>query len=123
MIVMNTSSINFEAAYTSPELRKAADALRTWLEQHPSFDFFTFEQVSQDLASKAPVDQLNRVLLRLTAAHQLDVQYKIRLRRNEYSEETFKTLDDEFPLCVFDSAFEAIEVNDSNKVAVYILPK
>jgi hypothetical protein len=115
---MNTSSINFEAALSSPELVGASKMLQAWVEQHPNLEFFTFEQVSQDLCSKMSVDHLNRVLLRLTAASQLQVKYKVRFRRNEYSEESFETFD-EIPACVFDSAFEAVEVTEQNKVAIY----
>jgi hypothetical protein len=115
---MNTSSINFEAAYSNAELRVAADALRHWLENHPELTFFTFDQVCRELANSAPFELFNRVLLRLVAAGELQVHYRVKLGGGEYSEEAFESLDD-VPPCVFDSSFEPVEVSDEDKVTAY----
>lgn len=118
MPLMNTSSINFEAAYSSTELKVAADEIRSWLENHPELAFFTFDHVCRELAHSVPFEHINRVLLRLVAAGELQVHYRVRLGGGEYSEEAFESLDD-VPPCVFDSSFEPVEVSDEDKVTAY----
>lgn len=115
---MNTSSINFESAYSNAELKEATDVFRKWLESHESLPFFTFDQLCADLSHQVSVDQVNRVLLRLVAAGQLHVKYRVKMSEGEYSEEEFDSLED-VPGLVFDSAFEPFEVSESDKVPSY----
>jgi len=115
---MSTSSVNFEAAYRDTELRGAVDALREWLGKHPELPYFTFDQIRRDLANHVPAERFNRVLLRLVAAGELKVKYRVKINEHEYSEDEFDSLD-EIPACVFDSAFEPIEVSDYDKVPAY----
>ncbi len=112
---MNISSINFDAAYSNAELKVAADALKKWLENHPELSFFTIDQVYRALASSVQFEQLNRVLLRLVAAGELKVHYRVKLHGGEYSEDAFDS-PDAVPACVFNSSFEPVEVSDLDKV-------
>ncbi len=118
MTRMSTSSINFESAYKNADLKLAVDVLKRWLENHPELTYFTFDQISRELSSDAPADHFNRVLLRLVAAGELAVKYRVKFNEGEYSEEAFDSLE-EIPQCVFDSAFEPVDVYDENKVPSY----
>jgi hypothetical protein len=115
---MSTSSINFDAAYSRGDLREATDTLKSWLEQHESLPYFTFDQLCADLASKVNVDSINRVLLRLVAAGQLQVTYRVKLGEGEYSETEYES-PEAVPPCVFDSAFEAVGSAGRDKVPSY----
>lgn len=115
---MNISSINFDAASSNAELREATNALREWLEKHGALPYFTFDQIRRELPSILPAEHFNRVLLRLVAAGQLQVKYRVKIKEGEYSEEEFDSLD-EIPACVFDSAFEPVAVSDRDKVPAY----
>jgi hypothetical protein len=115
---MSTSSINFEAAYSNADLKEATDVFRQWLERHGSLAYFTFDQLCTDLGDRVQADRLNRVLLRLVAAGELEVTYRVKLHEGEYSEEEFPSLEDVPPL-VFDSAFEPVSVSEDSKVPSY----
>jgi hypothetical protein len=115
---MSTSSINFESAYSNAELKEATDVFRQWLNEHESLHYFTFDQLCSDLSKRIPADHLNRVLLRLVAAGQLQIKYRVKLDEGEYSEEEFDS-PEEVPPLVFDSAFEPFMVSDDDKVPSY----
>jgi hypothetical protein len=65
-----------------------------------------------------PAEYFNRVLLRLVAAGELKVNYRVKINEGEYSEESYDSLES-IPECVFDSAFEPVDVDDSAKVPSY----
>lgn len=115
---MSTSSVNFEAAYREAELTDAVNALQEWLGRHPQLPYFTFEQICRELANHVPAEQFNRVLLRLVAAGELEVKYRVKINEHEYSEDEYDS-PDEIPPCVFDSAFEPVTVMDDDKVPAY----
>jgi hypothetical protein len=115
---MITSSINFETASSSADLKDATDVLQQWLESHESLSYFTFDQLRVDLSEKVSLEKLNRVLLRLTSAGELRVAYRVKFREGEYSEEEFDTIDD-IPACVFDSAFTPRMVSEKDRIPVY----
>lgn len=116
---MNTSSINFDVAYKRADLRVAVDALKEWLAKNPGLTFFTFDQLCRDLsATQVSPMALNRVLIRLVAAGELRVKYRVKINEGEYSEEEFDSPED-VPACVFDSAFAPVEVYDEDKVPSY----
>ncbi len=115
---MNTSSINFDPAYSNADLKEAANVLRKWLESHESLPYFTFDQLCADLSSRVSLDKLNRVLLRLVAAGELQVKYRVKLNEGEYSDEEFDS-PDQIPPLVFDSAFEPYQVSEGDKVTSY----
>lgn len=115
---MSTSSINFGPAYSNADLREATDVIRQWLERHESLPYFTFDQLCVELSNRISTDKINRVLLRLVAAGQLQMKYRVKLNEGEYSEEEFDSPAD-VPELVFDSAFEPFEVSESDKVPSY----
>ena len=119
---MNTSSINFESASKSVELGSAAAILEHWLQQSPNLTYFTFDQISRELANQIPAEQFNKLLLRLVAEGELVVKYLVKVGEGEYSEEQFDSLE-EIPECVFDSAFEPVEVDDDAKIPAYVPAK
>jgi len=80
--------------------------------------YFTFDQLCAELSPLIAADKINRVLLRLVTAGQLDVTYRVKLNEREYSEAEFNSPDD-VPDCVFDSAFEPVEVAGLDKVPSY----
>jgi len=115
---MNISSIKFDAASSQAELKAAVDALQSWLAAHPNLPYFTFDQICRELTHHVPAEHFNRVLLRLVAAGQLEVKYRVKINEGEYSEEEFDSLE-EIPDCIFDSSFEPVDVSDSDKVPAY----
>jgi hypothetical protein len=115
---MSTSSINFEAVYSSAELAQAADALREWLEERPHLRFFTFDQLYSDIGKRVRPELINRVLLRLVEDGQLEVKFRAKISEREYSEEEVESLD-ETPRCVLDSAFEPHRVDFRDWVPAY----
>jgi hypothetical protein len=116
---MNISSINFDAASSQAELRAAVDVLRSWLVEHKDLPYFTFDQICRELTNRVPAEHFSRVLLRLVAAGELQVKYRVKINEGEYSEEEFDSLD-EIPACVFDSSFEPVVVSDNDKVPAYL---
>ena len=116
---MNTSSINFDAVSKNDELKNAAEVLKNWLRESPEIDYFTFDQICRDLTSELPAENFNRLLLRLVAEGDLIVKYRVKVAEGEYSEDEYDSLE-EIPGCVFDSAFEPIDVEEEAKVPAYV---
>lgn len=112
---MSTSSINFAAAYSSSELKTTVDALSAWLERHSGIPYFTFEQIYRDLGNKVTADYLSRVLVRLVAAGELSVKYRVRFCNGEYSEDAFDS-PKEVPQAVYDQSFELVKLSSNDKI-------
>lgn len=115
---MNTSSINFKSVDSVPELADAGRMVQEWIESKPTLQFFTLDQLAFDLGHRTSMEFIQRVILRLVAAGELSVGYRVKFDEGEYSEKLFDSLE-EIPPCVFDSAFEPVQVSADNKVPSY----
>jgi hypothetical protein len=81
--------MDFSAAYDNPELREATDILKDWMNKNNRSPF-TFGKLCDDLMDiygSHIIEKINRALLRLKVAGELQVTYKLlNTATKEYSD-------------------------------------